>query len=103
MWSEVNKMSRLNVMKRLMVVLAFAVSFGVSALGLSKFNDLLGSSDGGVYTPSTAAYWNPDKPGMGMGVSVQPSELAQSGYVVFAGVYTYKPDGSQAWYSIQGE
>lgn len=79
------------------------LSFQVAALDLSKFNDLLGDTKGAPYIPGTAWYWNPDEPGMGMSVSIQQSEFGDSGYIVFAGIYTYKADGSQVWYTIQGD
>ena len=91
------------ITKQVVLVMALMVSFGAGALDLSKFNDLLGSEQSGDYIPSTSWYWDPDQPGMGMSVSIQPSEFGETGYIIFAGIYTYKDDGSQAWYTIQGD
>src|SRR5690554_941871 len=105
MLSEVIKM--IKRLKQLILVPAFlagfGLSFGAGALDLSKFNDLLGSEHNGDYIPSTSWYWDPQQPGMGMSVSIQPSEFGDTGYVVFAGIYTYKDSGEQAWYTIQGD
>jgi hypothetical protein len=87
-------------MKYLMLLL---LSFQVFAVDMSRFN-VLGDTTGAPHIPSTAWYWNPDEPGMGMSVSIQQSEFGVgTDYIVFAGIYTYKPDGSQAWYTIQGD
>lgn len=55
-----------------------------------------------AYIPAGAWYWDPEESGVGMSVSVQKSKHVNGAYFVFAAFYTYKDDGSQAWYTING-
>jgi hypothetical protein len=47
-------------------------------------------------------YYDPDTPGVGLSVTVQQSDHSTTGYFAFGVFYTYKEDGSQAWYAIDG-
>lgn len=77
----------------------------VSATSLAQLNDFpfFSEEKEKPTEPISAWYWDPDKSGMGMSVTVQKSLHVESGYLVFAAFYTYKEDGSQAWYTVQGD
>ena len=55
------------------------------------------------YVQAKTWYWNPEEPGIGMNISIQRSKAGTTGYFGFGAFYTYKSDGSQAWYTVQGE
>lgn len=66
-------------------------------------NHWLSGESSEPFIPSSAWYWDPDKSGMGLNLTIQEAKHGQTGYFLFAAFYTYKPDGSQAWYTINSE
>lgn len=85
-------------MKQLITVLSMILSFG-SALAE---NHWMSGPANEPYVPNGAWYWDPNKSGMGLNVTFQKSKHGSTGYLAFAAFYTYKDDGSQAWYTING-
>ena len=52
--------------------------------------------------PISSWYWDINQPGIGLSINIQKSKHVPSGYLVFGAFFTYKEDGSQAWYTTQG-
>lgn len=52
--------------------------------------------------PQEGWYWNPDGPGWGLNMAIQPSTQGEFGYFVQGSAYTYKEDGTPIWYSFSG-
>ena len=86
-------------MKKLLNVMLLLTSF----VAFSAVEDykLLSGEASEAYVPSSAWYWDPQKPGMGLNLTVQRSKYGDTGYFVFGAFYTHKPDGTQAWYTVQ--
>ena len=69
----------------------------------SEYARVIDEENAKPYLPAGAWYWDPTKPGVGLSVTVQESKNGSSGVFVFGAFYTYKSDGSQAWYTIAGD
>lgn len=77
----------------------------VSCAGQAQINNykLLSDEMSEAYVPGSAWYWDPNKSGMGLNVTIQKSKHGSSGYFMFAAFYAHNEDGSQVWYTVQSE
>ena len=89
-------------MKKLMFVVLLLLNTVAMSELLGYYNDLSGENSDAVI-PQNSWYWDPNQSGWGFGISVQRSQMGNSGYLVHGAFYTHKEDGSQAWYTVQGE
>ena len=55
------------------------------------------------YVMANTWFWDPDEPGVGMNISIQRSQVSASGFYVHGAFYSYADDGTQAWYTVQGD
>lgn len=56
--------------------------------------------------PDNGWYWAAEQggvPGWGLNLECQTADFSATGLFCFGAVYTYKPDGSQAYYTFQGD
>lgn len=99
-------------MKKTYVIILFILLMGqansqtCTGQGFENYSTLfegVAESNTQGYVQAKTWYWNPDESGIGMNMSIQRSKVGDTGYFGFGAFYTYKSDGSQAWYTIQGE
>jgi len=85
------------------IFVCLMISIQASIASVIDGYNVIGEENEEIQVPASSWYWDPNFSGIGFGSTIQKSKHGESGWFGFGAFYAYKEDGTQVWYTVQGD